>query len=81
MIVAPGANNWSRLYPDLEAAYVNIHNFVRDGRKHGAIGVLNTPAEFVTPVATGFAPSMTTTLAPASGPVRRPTRCRPKTRQ
>lgn len=42
VIVAPGANNWSRLYPDLEAAYVNIHNFVRDGRKHGAIGVLNT---------------------------------------
>ncbi len=42
VIVAPGANNWSRLYPDLETAYVNIHNFVRDGRKHGAIGVLNT---------------------------------------
>ena len=42
VMISPGANNWSRLYPDLEAAYVNIHNFVRDGRKHGAIGVLNT---------------------------------------
>lgn len=42
VMVSPGANNWGRLYPDLEAAYVNTHNFVRDGRKYGAIGVLNT---------------------------------------
>ncbi len=42
VMVSPGANNWSRLYPNLEAAYVNIHNFVRDGRKYGALGVLNT---------------------------------------
>ncbi len=42
VIISPGANNWDRLYPDLEAAYVNTHNFVRDGRKYGAIGALNT---------------------------------------
>jgi hypothetical protein len=42
VMVAPGASNWSRLYPDLETAYVNTHNLVRDGRKYGALGVLNT---------------------------------------
>jgi hypothetical protein len=42
MFVSPGANNWNRIYPNLDAAYTNIHNFVRDGQKYGAIGVLNT---------------------------------------
>ena len=42
MFVSPGANNWNRIYPNFDAAYVNIHNFVRDGQKFGAIGVLNT---------------------------------------
>ncbi len=40
--VCPGVNNWSRVLPDFRAAAVNIQNFVRDGVKHGAIGVLNT---------------------------------------
>ncbi|HEX7961475.1 MAG TPA: family 20 glycosylhydrolase, partial [Terriglobales bacterium] len=42
MFVSPGANNWNRIYPNFDAAYVNIHNFVRDGQKFAAIGVLNT---------------------------------------
>ncbi len=40
--VCPGVNNWSRVLPDFQGAAVNIQNFVRDGAKHGAIGVLNT---------------------------------------
>lgn len=42
LFVAPGANNWNRMVPDFPAAYVNIRNFIRDGEKYGAIGVLNT---------------------------------------
>ena len=42
LFVSPGANNWNRIYPNFDAAYINIHNFVRDGQKSGAIGVLNT---------------------------------------
>ncbi len=40
--VCPGVNNWNRVLPDFHASVVNIQNFVRDGAKHGAIGVLNT---------------------------------------
>lgn len=40
--VSPGANNWYHIYPDLEAAFVNTRNFVRDGQKFGALGMLNT---------------------------------------
>lgn len=40
--VCPGVNNWNRVLPDFRAAAVNIQNFVRDGLKHGAIGMLNT---------------------------------------
>ena len=42
VIVAPGANNWNQLWPNLDASYVNIRNFVRDGQKLGAMGMLNT---------------------------------------
>ena len=42
VIVAPGANNWNQLWPDLDAGFVNIRNFVRDGQKLGAMGMLNT---------------------------------------
>ncbi len=42
VMVAPGANNWNQIWPDLDAAYVNIRNFVRDGQKYNAIGMVNT---------------------------------------
>jgi len=42
VVVAPGAGNWHAIWPDLDSAFVNIRNFVRDGQKHQAIGVLNT---------------------------------------
>lgn len=38
----PGAQNWNQIFPNLEAARKNIANFVRDGQKAGAIGVMNT---------------------------------------
>ncbi|MHC4404625.1 MAG: glycoside hydrolase family 20 zincin-like fold domain-containing protein [Planctomycetota bacterium] len=43
--VCPGISNWSRILPDFAVATENIRNFVRDGAKHGALGVLNTAWE------------------------------------
>jgi hexosaminidase len=42
VVVAPGAGNWGAIWPNLESAFVNIRNFVRDGQKHHAMGALNT---------------------------------------
>jgi hypothetical protein len=42
VVVAPGAGNWSAIWPNLDAAFVNVRNFVRDGQNHQALGVLNT---------------------------------------
>jgi hexosaminidase len=42
LFVAPGASNWNRIFPNLDAAFINIKNFVRDGQKYNALGMLNT---------------------------------------
>lgn len=40
--VCPGAQTWNQIFPNTDAAAKNIINFVRDGQKAGAIGVMNT---------------------------------------
>lgn len=40
--VCPGVNCWNRVLPHFAVATTNIRNFIRDGAKHGALGVLNT---------------------------------------
>ncbi len=40
--VAPGVDNWNRILPNFANATQNIQNFVRDGVKHGTLGMLNT---------------------------------------
>lgn len=41
-IVAPGVSCWSRIYPDMQRATINIYSYLRDGYKHKAIGFINT---------------------------------------
>jgi hypothetical protein len=40
--VCPGVSNWNQIFPNLDTATRNITNFVRDGQKAGALGMLNT---------------------------------------
>lgn len=40
--VCPGVNNWFRILPFFANANGNIQNYVRDGAKHGALGMLLT---------------------------------------
>ena len=40
--VCPGVQSWSQIFPNNDAASVNITNFVRDGQRAGALGVMNT---------------------------------------
>jgi hexosaminidase len=42
VIVTPGAQTWNQVWPNLEVGYVNIRDFVRDGQKREAMGMLNT---------------------------------------
>ena len=40
--VAPGVSCWGNVFPNLKVAEVNISNYIRDGYRLGATGVLNT---------------------------------------
>lgn len=40
--VCPGVQSWSQIFPNNDAASVNITNFVRDGQRAGVLGVMNT---------------------------------------
>ncbi|MEP6621468.1 MAG: family 20 glycosylhydrolase [bacterium] len=40
--VSPGVSSWNFVYPNNNTAFINIRNFVRDGQKLGATGLLNT---------------------------------------
>lgn len=42
VFVSPGASNWNRIFPDVNAATENICNFLRDGQRVHALGALNT---------------------------------------
>lgn len=40
--VCPGVWNWNQIFPNVESSSKNIINFVRDGQKAGALGMMNT---------------------------------------
>jgi len=42
VFVCPGVNNWNRIFPNLNYALPNIRDFILDGQKHNALGVMNT---------------------------------------
>jgi len=41
-MVAPGVSCWGEIWPNMTNAAVNISNYIRDGAKLGAMGVMNT---------------------------------------
>jgi len=40
--VCPGVWSWNQIFPNEDSASTNIVNFVRDGQKAGALGMMNT---------------------------------------
>lgn len=40
--VCPGVHSWNQIFPNTDAAIININNFARDGQASGALGMLNT---------------------------------------
>lgn len=42
VIVCPSVNNWSKPAPDFDVAITNTGRFVAEGRRQGALGMLNT---------------------------------------
>jgi hexosaminidase len=42
VVVCPSVNNWSKPVPDFSKAVANIGRFVAEGRRQGAMGMLNT---------------------------------------
>src|ERR1035441_11078969 len=42
VVVCPSVNNWSKPVPDFDKAVTNIGRFVAEGRRQGAMGMLNT---------------------------------------
>lgn len=42
VFVSPGVDNWNKIFPNLDDAYVNMRNFTRDGQRLSALGLLNT---------------------------------------
>jgi hypothetical protein len=42
VVVCPSVNNWSKPVPDFAKAVTNIGRFVAEGRRQGALGMLNT---------------------------------------
>jgi hexosaminidase len=41
-MVAPGANNWSRIFPDLDTALVNERRFIDEGKAAHVLGLFQT---------------------------------------
>ncbi|HKI45423.1 MAG TPA: family 20 glycosylhydrolase [Balneolales bacterium] len=41
-VASPGISNWSRLYPNQSAAWINTYNFTLEGYKNGALGSITT---------------------------------------
>lgn len=42
IFVSPSIDNWSKVYPDFNAGFMNIRNLTRDGQAYHAMGLLNT---------------------------------------